>query len=347
MHYIERKLASTQPLGPASGDDIALEDVAVHDEVEALFRPPQTATGAFACLIRPSDTVALAMPALCGLALGRWASSEFDLVAFFFMFIGVLSTITGLNLLGEYYDFRRTNDMEEAFAGESCFSTFCLMAYGLFPAKAIRLIAWLALLVGLLCMSLLAVSVGWPVLFFHGLFLLLGLTAFLPPFKLAYRGWGIGELSVLLAYGPILVLNGFYVQAKAISWLPMWAGLPLGLLALTVVYNFNLVYFRRDWLNRKRTLAVQLGPIRSVDLSAFLALVSYVVVVLVVSLSQLPLWALATLGGMPLALGNFGAIRRDYINSEDYYTLYRASSSATILAGLLFIIALTVDTLIR
>jgi 1,4-dihydroxy-2-naphthoate octaprenyltransferase len=135
------------------------------------------------------------------------------------------------------------------------------------------------------------------------------------------------------------------VQGSTLTWLAVVTALPLGLLCLLVCFNHNLVFERRDWLMRKRTLAVSLGPLRALDLSALLALSVYVGIVAIVSLARLPFSVLLTLAGLPVIMGAFGQIHREHLAIEDTYLLYRATVSSTIWMGFLFSLALLSDKL--
>ncbi len=247
----------------------------------------------------------------------------------------------GFNLLGDYFDYRNSDDADPHVGPEPYFSGYSFLLHGVITPRAIRLIALMLLFLSFLCCLLLVWLVGWPMLFFAGLIYLLGFAYMTPPVKYAFRGWGSGELGVLLSAG-LLVTMGYYSQAETISWLPIWTAIPIGLLTVAVVYNFNIVYYRRDWLNRKRTLMVHLGPDRGLDLSSVLVVGGYVAFVLIVSWAHLPIWVLVCLGALPIALGRYGRLRRGY-GQDEYIDLYNATVNAVIVTGILFGVALAFD----
>ncbi len=305
---------------------------------------PKTVAGEFARLTRLPAAVAMAMPAACGAALGWWQTGSLNWLALAYMLAGVLSMVIGFNLRGDYYDYQRRDEVDLHAAPEPYFSGYSFLLHGVITPKAIRLIALVLLFLSLLCNLLLVWLVDWPMLFFAGLSYLLGFTYMSPPVKYAFRGWGLGELGVLLSAG-VLVTGGFYSQAETISWLSTWTAIPISLLALAVVYNFNVVYYRRDWLSRKRTLMVLLGPERGLDLSSILVLGGYVAFVPIVSWAHLPIWVLVCLGALPVALGSYGRLRRGYGLQEEQIALYNATVNAVILTGILFATALLFDRL--
>jgi 1,4-dihydroxy-2-naphthoate octaprenyltransferase len=56
------------------------------------------------------------------------------------------------------------------------------------------------------------VVLGWS---YHG-----------PPLRFAYRG--LGELDVVVCYGPLVVLSVYLIQTGTLSWPAFWLSLPLG-----------------------------------------------------------------------------------------------------------------------
>jgi 1,4-dihydroxy-2-naphthoate octaprenyltransferase len=343
MQSIERKFASTQPI-PRGKDPAASAGEQEQRIANKAGERPKTALGEFSQLTRLPAAIAMTMPAVCGAALGWWQSGVLNWLALVYMFAGVLAMNVGFNLLGDYFDYRSSDEPELHVGPEPYFSGYSFLLHGMISPRAIRLIALVLLFLSFLCCLLLIWLVGWPMLFFAGLIYLLGFTYMVPPVKYAFRGWGLGELGILLSAG-LLVIMGYYSQTETISWLPTWTAIPISLLTLSVVYNFNIVYYRRDWLNRKQTMIVHLGPARGLDLSSVLVVGGYVAFVLIVSWAHLPIWVLVCLAALPIALGSYGRLRRGYRVEDEYIDLYNATVNAVILTGILFAMALLFDRL--
>jgi 1,4-dihydroxy-2-naphthoate octaprenyltransferase len=111
-------------------------------------------------------------------------------------------------------------------------------------------------------------------------------------------------------------------------------------------FNYNAIHYRRDWLIHKRTLTVNLGLARALDMTALLTVTAYVLILLLVTLSHLPLWGLTALGALPVALGVFSRLDRDNLTPEACWWVYRTSVHATWLTGLLFSLGLALDRLV-
>lgn len=345
MQFIERKFASTQPIPRWQESEIPTDEqerLAAHPSGDR----PTTIVGEFARLTRTPAAVGLTMSTVCGAVLAWWQIGQFNPLALLYMLVGVLAMTIGFNLIGDRYDYLNRDEAELPAAHEPYFSGYSFLIHGVITPRGIRLIGRMLLFLSFLCTLLLTAMVGWPMLFFAGMSYLLGYAYTAPPIRYGGRGWGLGELGCFFNHGLLLMLAGYYSQAQTISWLPIWTAIPFGLFTLSITYNFNAVYYRRDWLNRKRTLMVRLGLDRGLDLSSFLVVTGYIAIVLIVSLAHLPLWTLVCLAALPVVLGSYGRLRRSYGFLEDYIDLYNSTVNAVILTGILFSIALIFDRLL-
>jgi len=112
--------------------------------------------------------------------------------------------------------------------------------------------------------GLLALACGLYLILTHHndtiLWILLGLGAF---FVLAYT-WplkylALGELSVLLVWGPLMVGGGYYVLTGVWNWNVAWASLPYVLGVTTVLFGKHIDKLPADKARRIYTLPVLLG----------------------------------------------------------------------------------------
>lgn len=299
--------------------------------------------GAVLLALRPDLALALTLPTLVGALIGGWWVGAFDWVRFVFTIGGVLIAAIAFQVLMAYQDFAQSLRVDARPATDEPESTFMLQQHGILPPVMLLNLGALLYSASVLCCLWLALLAGWPILFFGGLACLLQLAALLPPVRFAYRGYGLGEMGVLLAFGVLPLFSSFYAQTQQLSWLPVWGGLPIALLALLVVMSQNLVTLRRDWLIGKRTLAVILGDARTIDLHALVTMLAYTSILVVTVLTPLPLWYLAGLATLPLAMGAFSQIDRNRVTPEDAVRLRGVATRAVFWTAVLAIAALLVS----
>jgi 1,4-dihydroxy-2-naphthoate octaprenyltransferase len=110
--------------------------------------------------------------------------------------------------------------------------------------------------------GLLALAAGAYLVYLRGLpaLLLLGLGAFFVlfyTFPLKYIG--LGELAVLVVWGPLMVGGGYFIVTGDWSWNVATASLPYALGATSVIFGKHIDKYAEDKAKQIRTLPVLLG----------------------------------------------------------------------------------------
>jgi len=129
-----------------------------------------------------------------------------------------------------------------------------------------------------------------------------------PPLKLAYRG--LGELDVVVCYGPLIVLSTELIQVHSMSPGALGLSLPLGLLIAAFLIVNEFPDYRADCAHGKRNLVVRLGRRRAAWL---LVAVNVIAFALLASLPWLGLPGGVLFGGiaaMPAAAAAWLVLRR-------------------------------------
>lgn len=311
-----------------------------------LYSPPTSPLALILRMLHLRAAMALLVPTIAGAMVGWWHTGHGAPASLALLLSSAFALILGINVLNDNRDYlyaQKSNDVK--FIPDLFATTYHLLAVGQLHPSQVSLIGYSLLLYSLLSQLGLVLVVGWPVLFFYLLSLLLLYTYATPPIRYGYRGWGLGEIGVFLGYGVLPVIGSYFIVGQTISWLPVWVSLPFGLLTVLIVFNYNLVHYRRDWLMRKRTLVVSVGPLRTFDISALLTLIIYASLLAIASLAHLPLSTLVTLAALPLALGGFSRLRNEQPQIEEVFWLHLTTLNASIWTGLLFCAALFIDKL--
>ncbi|MCB0277455.1 MAG: 1,4-dihydroxy-2-naphthoate polyprenyltransferase [Calditrichaeota bacterium] len=199
---------------------------------------------------RPKTLWAAVAPVLIGTAMA-FGDGLFYWPAAAIALLGALLIQIGTNLANDYYDFRSGADDEKRLgplrvtqAGlvspeqikRAFIGTFALAFFsGLY-------LVWLG---------------GWPVLVLGILSILFGVLYTGGPYPLGYNG--LGDVFVLIFFGPVAVGGTYYVQAKLITWPVLVAGLGPGFIAVGLLAVNNLRDIVSDRAAGKRTLAVRFG----------------------------------------------------------------------------------------
>jgi 1,4-dihydroxy-2-naphthoate octaprenyltransferase len=149
---------------------------------------------------------------------------------------------------------------------------------------------------------------GWVVLAFGLAGVVLNVAYTAPPLRLKKRG--LGELDVLLVWGPLMIAGTYYSAVGTVPWQVWPAAVPYGLLCTAVLMAKHIDKLPWDERAGVRTLPVILGEARARTVTKALMFGFYVVVVACVIAGALPWPALACVGALPLLARALRALRR-------------------------------------
>ncbi len=243
------------------------------------------------------------LPALVGTSLAYHDYHKFSIGFLSVVILGVISLHLGANAIDDYYDYRNGVDKvaNEMFPKE--FGGWKPLPRGLISLRDAKLVS-----AGLFATSLVIGAYFWyAVGYWAFLFALTGvlLATFYtaPPLKLDYRGYGLGEISILLSFGPIPVLGAFYVQTGLINLTALLVSIPVGLLTVTILIDHDLIFYEVYSKCAKMSLATVLGRRGALKLSLFLSVVAYSIMIGISLAGMIPLWTplAAVVGGLLLA----------------------------------------------
>jgi 1,4-dihydroxy-2-naphthoate octaprenyltransferase len=156
--------------------------------------------------------------------------------AFFFILtmIGLLIAHTAANMANDWYDVKHGVD-ENAPTSE--YRPHPLL-FGEVDKGTYKKVIFALYAIGLSISVYLTWIQGLPVMVFSLLGVLFGVFYTADPVKLKHRS--VGEISVFLAYGPLMVGGAFYAITGVFSWNPMLASVPIGALVALVLLANNI-----------------------------------------------------------------------------------------------------------
>ncbi len=279
--------------------------------------------------LRAPFLVATFIPVGVGVLAAIAAGFGFNGFLFGLTLLGAACVHLGTNMLNDAFDYRSGNDLavkhQNPFAGGGRVLTLGVLS----------LRAHLAVALGFLAV---AVVIGLYLVFAVGLTLLwIGLigVAFSffyvgPPIRLAHRG--VGEIVVATAFGPLVVLGTYFVQARTLDLAAFLLSLPVGLLVGAILWINEFPDIEADTSVGKRTLVARLGVARArVGYSAIVA-AAYVIAIGAAVLRFTPIYTALPVLSLPLAVKAARGLKQ---NATDPMALI-PSNAGTILLLLAF-----------
>lgn len=240
------------------------------------------------------------------------------------------------NLINDYYDV--VNGVDTVQAATAQYRPHPLVE-GLLPREHVRHVAYglfvLAALIGLY----LTLVCGVVVLIIGLVGLLAGLTYTAPPLK--YKYVALGEVSVFLMWGPLMVEGAYFVQRQSLSVPAFWVSLPFGVLVALVLLANNIRDMDHDRQRGIRTLAILLG--RRMGLNTYIALtaLAYAGMLALALTGVMTMWVLIIFASLPLAVRLLRQMKRAVPANADALTAKLDTAF-----GLLLVVSLIIEGLV-
>jgi 1,4-dihydroxy-2-naphthoate octaprenyltransferase len=147
---------------------------------------------------------------------------------------------------------------------------------------------------------------------------------------------GLGELFVVLNFGPLLAVGSFYVQTQVLAIEPFIAALPLGLLVGAILWINEIPDYTADKSVGKNTAVVRLGRRKAAGVYAYLMISAFVLIVAGAISRILPITSLISLLALQPALKAIDIARRNY-DSRELRPANALTITVHLLTGLLLV----------
>lgn len=276
---------------------------------------------------------------------------QFHIIPWLALTLGLILAHATNNLFNDYTDFVRGVDKDNYF--RTMYGPQPV-AHGLITTtQLLTYTAVTGLIAMLFGVYLIAIN-GWDPL----IWTLLGLGAF---FVLLYT-WplkyiALGEIAVLLVWGPLMIGGGYYVLAGQWDWNVVWASLPYVLGVTTVIFGKHIDKIDSDREKNIHTLPVLLGEkISRYSVIAMMGL-PYLMVVALIATRYFTPAMLIVFCALPTALKLYPVFLKprpatrpaDFPEGQGGWPLYFAplAFQNNRSFGSLFIVGLLIDVVLR
>lgn len=199
---------------------------------------------------RPKTLWASVAPVLLGVCIaGR--DGHFQPLTASIIAVTALLIQIATNFANDYYDYKQGADTEARQGPLRAVQS------GLIEPKEMLYATGLLLLLAFLLGIYLASIGGLPIVLIGSLALILSVLYTSGPFALAYLG--LGDIAVLIFFGPVAVAGTHYLISQQWSSAAIFAGFGPGLISTAILCINNLRDRAGDLRAGKRTLAVRFG----------------------------------------------------------------------------------------
>lgn len=260
----------------------------------------------------------------------------FDLWLFLLTLIGAIFVHGATNLINDYFDYR--SGVDRPGAPTTLYRPHPLVA-GLISPKAVLYVSWtfygVAGAIGLFLIWL----KGTVLLFFVLIGLLASFFYTASPFK--YKYFALGELSVFLMWGPVMIGGAYFVQRGFVRSESLLISIPFGVLVALVLLANNLRDIDYDGSVGIKTLGTLLGQRKTMHLYRGFIILAYLAVVALIAFNTLSPWGLLVFFSAPLAFSLIRTLQHQIPHDADARTAQLDTAF-----GLFLILALILEKLL-
>jgi 1,4-dihydroxy-2-naphthoate octaprenyltransferase len=199
---------------------------------------------------RPKTLPAALVPVVIG-GIMAYGDGVFHGLSVFIALLCALLIQVATNFVNDYADFKKGTDDSERIG------PLRVTQAGLVTPAQMKRAIYFTFIITILLSLYLVYRGGWPIVVIGVLSILSGIMYTAGPYSLGYLG--LGDLFVLIFFGPVAVAGTYYVQALSVNWIVILAGFGPGFISVAILTVNNLRDIHGDRKSGKKTLAVRFG----------------------------------------------------------------------------------------
>jgi len=282
-------------------------------------------------VIRVRFLLASVIAVLVGLALNWSQNSSIDYFDAILTFAGVMALHASVDLLNDYWDFKRGIDTQTTRTKMS--GGTGVLPEGLLKPSSVYRAGVMFLIIGSLIGSYFVITNGVLIAIILGFAIL---SIYFYSTKIVDSG--LGEFFVGVK-GSMIVIGAFFIQSGEINIESILAGIVIGTLSSLVLFIASFPDHDADKSKGRKTLVILVGKEKSSKLFWIFPLIAYSVIIIGVTLSFFPVLSLISLLSFPLIIKSGLGLQKNYNSVNDLVPFMSASLKFSRITGILFVLS--------
>ena len=279
-------------------------------------------------VIRVRFLLASVIAVLVGLALNWSQNSSIDYFDAILTFAGVMALHASVDLLNDYWDFKRGIDTQTTRTKMS--GGTGVLPEGLLKPSSVYRAGVLFLIIGSLIGSYFVITNGILIAIILGFAIL---SIYFYSTKIVDSG--LGEFFVAVK-GSMIVIGAFFIQSGEVNFESILAGIVIGTLSSLVLFIASFPDHDADKSKGRKTLVIVIGKEKASKLFWIFPLVAYSVITIGVALNLFPVLSLISLLSFPLIIKSGLGLQKNYNSINDLVPFMSASLKFSRITGILF-----------
>ncbi|MCH1549483.1 MAG: prenyltransferase [Nitrosopumilus sp.] len=282
-------------------------------------------------VIRVRFLLASVIAVMTGLALNWSQNGSIEYFDALLTFAGVMALHASVDLLNDYWDFKRGIDTKTTRTKMS--GGTGVLPEGLLKPSSVYRAGVFFLILGALIGSYFVITYGILIAIILGFAIL---SIYFYSTKIVDSG--LGEFFVAVK-GSMIVIGTFYIQSGEVNIESILAGIVIGTLSSLVLFIASFPDHDADKSKGRKTLVITVGKEKARKLFWIFPLFAYGVIIIGVVLNYLPVLTLISLVSLPLIIKSGIGLQKNYDSVDNLVPYMTSTLKFSRLTGILFVIS--------
>jgi len=282
-------------------------------------------------VIRVKFLLASVIAVSLGLALNWNQNSTIDPLDAILTFAGVLALHASVDLLNDFWDFKRGIDTKTNRTKMS--GGTGVLPEGLLKPSSVYRAGIGFLIIGTVLGSYFVVTDGIIIGIILGFAIL---SIYFYSTKIVDSG--LGEFFVAVK-GSMIVIGAYFIQSGEITVESILGGIVVGVLSSLILFITSFPDHDADKSQGRKTLVIAVGKQKAVKLFWIFPLVSYFIIIIGVSTNLFPPITLITFLSIPLMIKSGLGLRKNFDSTENLVPIMSSTLWFSRITGALFVVS--------
>jgi 1,4-dihydroxy-2-naphthoate octaprenyltransferase len=272
-----------------------------------------------------------------GLAINWWQTGNIEIFDAILTMCGVLALHASVDLLNDYWDFKR--GIDTATQRTKMSGGTGVLPEGLLKPKQVYAAGIIFLIAG--------VVIGAYFVFTDGI--IIGLILAFAVLSVYFYStkivdWGLAEIFIVIK-GTMIVIGTYFIQTTQITESAVLGGIVVGTLSSFVLFITSFPDHDADKAKGRKTLVINLGKQKACLLFWVFPIIFYSVSIFAIIIEVFPIYCLIILSTVPLVIKFGKKLKQNYEKLDKLLPIMSSTLVFSRVTGILLIVGFLLDVL--
>ena len=272
-----------------------------------------------------------------GLAISWWQTGSIEIFDAILTMCGVLALHASVDLLNDYWDFKRgidTTTQRTKMSGGTG-----VLPEGLLKPKQVYVAGIIFLIAG--------TAIGAYFVFTDGI--IIGLILAFAVLSVYFYStkivdWGLAEIFIVIK-GTMIVIGTYFIQTTQITESAVLGGIVVGTLSSFVLFITSFPDHDADKAKGRKTLVINLGKQRACSLFWVFPIIFYSVSIFAIIIEVFPIYCLIILSTVPLVIKFGKKLKQNYGKLDKLLPIMSSTLVFSRVSGILLVVGFLLNIL--